>query len=76
MPPSRNKSIEEQIQTLMDAVPASGEIEYTSLYDNVVATGNKDALNHLFPLKRQGKLNVRVEHNEDTHEVKSFVSRA
>jgi len=73
MPPARNKTVQEQVQTLLDAIPASGEIEYTTLYDNLVATGNKDALNHLFPLKYQGVLKVRVEHEP---EVKTFVSRA
>jgi len=72
MPPSRNKTVQEQVQTLLDAIPESGEIEYTALYDKVVATGNKDALNHLFPLKYQGKVKVRVEHDP---EVKTFVSR-
>jgi len=76
MPVSRNKTVGEQVETLYDAVPASGEIEYTALYDVMVTTGNKDALNHLQSLKHQGRLKVRTDYNPDTSKTTVFVSRA
>lgn len=72
----RNLTVAEQVETLYDAVPVSGEIAYDDLATKVIATGNKDALNHLFPLKRQGRLKVRTESNPETGKPKTFVSRA
>jgi len=72
----RNLTVSEQVETLYNAVPTSGEIPYDTLATNVIATGNKDALNHLFPLKRQGRLNVRTEINPETGKPTTYVSRA
>lgn len=72
----RNLTVGEQVETLVNAVPASGEIAYDDLANAVIASGNKDALNHLFPLKRQGRLKVRTEINESTGKPITYVSRA
>jgi hypothetical protein len=72
----RNLTAAEQVETLVNAVPATGEIAYDDLATAVIASGNKDALNHLFPLKRQGRLKVRTEYNPDTNKPTTFVSRA
>lgn len=72
----RNLTVGEQVETLYNAVPASGEITYDELATSVIASGNKDALNHLFPLKYQGRLKVRTEFNPETRKSTTYVSRA
>ena len=73
---ARNLTKEEQVATLVDAVPTSGEIAYDELATVVIASGNKDALNHLFPLKHQGVLKVRTERDPVTKKTTTYVSRA
>ena len=72
----RNLTVGEQVETLYNAVPATGEIAYDELATAVIASGNKDALNHLFPLKHQGRLKVRTEFDESTGKSTTYVSRA
>lgn len=72
----RNLTTAEQVETLVNAVPETGEIAYNDLATAVIASGNKDALNHLFPLKHQGRLILRTEFNEATGKSTTYVSRA
>jgi len=71
----RAKTTEAQVQALVDAVPASGEIPYSDLENALVTSGNKEALTHLFPLKHNGTLKVRTEIGADG-KPKTYVSRA
>lgn len=66
---------EQQVEALVEAVPATGEIAYDDLATNVIAAGNKDALNYLFPLKYEGRLKVRTEYNPETNKTTTLVSR-
>lgn len=73
MAKAKAKTREEQVQSLLDNIPVTGEIDYADLREKMVAIDNKDALGYLFPLKRQGVLKTRVEHDPA---VRTLVSRA
>lgn len=60
-------------QTLFDAVPASGEIEYQALYDSLYSTGKGGSTRHFHAMRRAGLVSVRTERTPDG--LKMFVSR-
>jgi len=77
MPPSNPKpTLAQQVEGLYNAIPVTGEIEYTALADKVRAEGNGDALGQIQQLKYAKRIKIRVESNPDTFKATSYVSRA
>lgn len=67
------QSLEELVEVAYNAVPASGEIEYPVLLEQMTAAGNREAAQHLRGLKRAGRIHMEVRVTEDG--TKHFVSR-
>jgi hypothetical protein len=61
-------------QALVDAVPENGEIEYSELYQNLLASKNKASIGRYHDMRRAGTIQVRQQKDE-TGKLRSFISR-
>lgn len=65
------KTIDEAKEVVLNSLPASGEVEYETLYNSLNASGERVALRNLHTMRRKGELSARVDHETG----KMYVSR-
>jgi hypothetical protein len=68
------KTPEEARTVLVDAVPATGEILYDDLYNNLLVAGERKAIAEFHAMRRSGQLATRIERTDNGAQL--YVSRA
>lgn len=61
------------LQVINDALPASGDVPYDQLYEQIRVAGNVEAMRQFHRLRRAGKLAIRTERTSEG--LKMYVGR-
>ena len=55
-----DQSKEQQQAALLEKIPASGEVAYDDVFNQLVAAGNKAATRHFHAMRRAGQIATRI----------------